>query len=127
MTNEINIEEYVDMSPRNWISKERRKPLMASESSKKSISRYEKDNVYQKASKKCEKSTSHYKKYDLCGKTSEKYEELPIRLETSDNYQSAYGQSDKGNNRCLDENVKRTQTDTEWNDINEVIESDFLI
>ena len=52
---------------------------------------------------------------------------MPTRLETSNNYQSSYGQSDKGNNRCLDENVKRTQTDTEWNDINEVIESDFLI
>ena len=60
-------------------------------------------------------------------KTNEKCEKLPIRLETSDDYQSMCGQSDKWNNRCLDENVKLTQVDTEWNDINEVIESDFLI
>ena len=52
---------------------------------------------------------------------------MPIRLETSDDYQSTWGQSDKWNNHCLDENVKPTQVDTEWNDINEVIESDFLI
>ena len=73
---------------------------------KKSISHNGKDNVYEKASEKCEKSTSRYKKNDLCGKPSEKCEELLIQLETSDNYQSTYGQSDKRNNHCLDENVK---------------------
>ena len=64
---------------------------------------------------------------NLYGKPSEKCEKLPIQLETSDDYQSTCGQSDEWNNRCLDENVKPTQVDTEWNDINEVIESDFLI
>ena len=133
--------------PRNWIPKERRKPLMASESSEKSTFRYEKDNIYEKTSEKCEKSisryekdkvyekasekcknlTSRYKKPDLCQKPSEKCEKLPIRLETSNDYQGTCGQSDKRNNRCLDKNVKRIQTDTEWNDINEVIESYFLI
>ena len=39
-TNEINIEEYVDMSPRNWIPKGC-KPLSVSEDSKKSILGYE--------------------------------------------------------------------------------------
>ena len=127
MTNEINIEEYVDMSPRNWIPKERRKPLMMSENSEKSTSRYKKDKLYGNASEKCEKSTSCYKKDNFDGKPSEKCKKLPIQLETSDDYQSMCGQSDKWNNRCLDENVTLTQVDTEWNDINEVIESDFLI
>ena len=39
-TNEINIEEYVDMSPRNWILKGRRKPLVVSENSEKLIYRH---------------------------------------------------------------------------------------
>ena len=126
-TNKINIEEYVDMSPRNWILKEQCKPLMVSENNEKSTSHPEKDKSYGKASKKCEKSTSPYQKDNLYGKTSEKCEKLPIQLEASDDYQSMSGQSDKWNNRCLNENVKPTQVDTEWNDINEVIESDFLI
>ena len=100
---------------------------MVSENSEKSTSCYEKDKLYGNASEKCEKSTSRYKKDNLCGKPSEKCEKSPIQLETSDDYQSTCGQSDKWNNRCLDENVKLTQVDTEWNDINEVIESDFLI
>ena len=49
------------------------------------------------------------------------------RLETDDNLQNTGRQSDKSSNRCLKENEKLTQFDTEWNDINEVIESDFLI
>ena len=49
------------------------------------------------------------------------------RLETDGNLQSTGGQSDKSINRCLNENENLTQFDTEWNDINEVIESDFLI
>ena len=36
-TNEINIEEYMNISPRNWISKGQRKPLMANEDSEKAI------------------------------------------------------------------------------------------
>ena len=39
-TNEINIEEYMDMSPRNWIPKGQRKPLMTNEDSEKAIYRY---------------------------------------------------------------------------------------
>ena len=41
--------------------------------------------------------------------------------------QSTGGQSDKLINRCLNENKNLTQFDTKWNDINEVVESDFLI
>ena len=37
------------------------------------------------------------------------------------------GQSDKKNNRWNEENINLTQVDSEWNNINEVIESDFLI
>ena len=33
--NKINIEEYADTSPRNWIPKGRRKPLIIREHSKK--------------------------------------------------------------------------------------------
>ena len=37
------------------------------------------------------------------------------------------GQSDKKNNRWNEENINLTQVDSEWNDINKVMESDFLI
>ena len=49
-TNKINIEEYVDTSPRNWIPRGRRKLLVASEDSKKSIYRY---NLSQEGGKWC--------------------------------------------------------------------------
>ena len=111
-TNEINIEEYVDTSPRNWIPKRRRKPLIVSEKDEKSTSHYERDESYRNASKKCEKSTFR------CGNE---------RLETDDNLQNTGGQSNKSSNHCLKENEKLMQLDTEWNDIHEVIESDFLI
>ena len=42
-TNEINIEEYVDTSPRNWIPKGRHKPLIVSEKHEKSTSCYARD------------------------------------------------------------------------------------
>ena len=106
-TNEINIEEYVDTSPRNWIPKGRRKPLIASKKHEKSTFRYRNDKLGRKANETCKKSQK--------------------RLETDDNLQSTGGHSDKWINRCLKENEKLTQFDTEWNDINEVIESDFLI
>ena len=109
MTNEINIEEYVDTSPRNWIPKGRCKPLIVSEKDEKSTSRYARDESYRNTS---EKSTFH------CGNKW---------LKTDDNLQSTGGQSDKSSNRCLKGNEKLTQFDTEWNDINKVIESDFLI
>ena len=57
MTNEINIEEYVDTSPRNWIPKGRCKPLIVSEKDEKSTSHYARDESYRNASEKCEKST----------------------------------------------------------------------
>ena len=126
-TNKINIEEYVYISPRNWIPKGWRKPLIVSKKCEKSTSRYEKDKSYGNTSKKCEKSTSRYEKDNLYGKASKKCKKLLNRLETYDDYQSTCGQSDKSINHCLDKNVKSTQVDTEWNDINEVIESDFLI
>ena len=61
-------------------------------------------------------------------KPAKKCKKLINWSETDDDYQSMCGQSDKSiNNRCLDESVTSTQVDTEWNDINEVIESHFLI
>ena len=126
-TNEINIEEYVDTSPRNWIPKGRCKPLIASEKHEKSTSRYARDKLYKNTSEKCEKSTFPYGNDKLGGKANEMCKKSLKQLETDDNLQSTGGQSDKWINRCLKENEKLTQFDTEWNDINEVIESDFLI
>ena len=62
-TNEINIEEYVDTSPRNWVPKGRRKPLIVSEKDRKSTSRYARDKSYRNASKNCKKLTFR------CGKS----------------------------------------------------------
>ena len=85
-TNEINIEEYVDTSPRNWIPKGRGKPLLASEKHKKSTSRYAKDESYTNTREKCKNLIFR----------SEKQQET-------------------------------VKAETEWNDINKVIDSDFLI
>ena len=112
MTNEINIEEYVDTSPRNWVPKGRCKPLIVSEKDEKSTSCYARDESYRNASKNCEKLTFR------CGNK---------RLEIDGNLQGTGEQSDKSSNHGVKENEKLTQFDTEWNDINEVIESDFLI
>ena len=111
-TNEINIEEYVDTSPRNWIPKGRCKPLIVSKKDEKLTSRYARDESYRNASEKGKKSTFHYRN---------------DWLETDDNLQSTGRQCEKSNNHCQNENEKLMQSDTEWNDINEVIESDFLI
>ena len=122
MTNEINIEEDVDTSPRNWIPKGRCKPLMVSEKHKKLTSCYARDESYRNASEKCEKSTFRYRNDKLGGKENEMCKKSLKRLETDDKLQSTGGQSDKSINRCLKENEKLTQFDTKWNDINEVIE-----
>ena len=110
-TNEINIEEYMDMSPRNWILKGRCKPLMASEDSEKLIYRY---NPSQESR-------------ELCVNTSEKCEKSLNQSVTNEDSQSGCRQGDKGNNHWNEENMSPTEADSEWNDINEVIESDFLI
>ena len=94
---------------------------------KKSTSRYARDKSYRNASKKCEKSTFRCGNDKLGGKENEMCKKSLKRLEADDNLQSTGGQSDKLINRCLNENKNLTQLDTEWNDINEVIESDFLI
>ena len=127
MTNEINIEEYVDTAPRNWIPKGRHKPLIVSENYEKSTSRYARDESYRNASKKCEKSTFHCGNDKLGGKENKTCKKSLKRLETDDNLQSTGGQNNKSINRCLNENENLTQFNTEWNDINEVIESYFLI
>ena len=110
-TNEINIKEYVDRSPRNWIPKGRCKPLMASKDSEKAIYRYnpnqESGNLVGNTNKKCKKSFN--------------------QLDTDEDSQSRCRQSNKENNLWNEENINSTQDDSEWNDINEVIESDFLI
>ena len=106
-TNEINIEEYVDTSPRNWIPKGRRNPLIVSKKDEKLTSRYARGESYRNTSKNCEKSTFHCENE---------------RLETDGNLQGTGGQSDKLSNHRLKENKKLMQFDTEWNDINEVID-----
>ena len=47
--------------------------------------------------------------------------------DTEENAQSTSGQYNKSINPCLQENRNPMQAETEWNDINEVIDSDFLI
>ena len=123
----INIEEYVDTSPRNWIPKGRCKPLIVSEKHDKLTSRYARDELHRNASKKCEKSTFRCRNDKLGGKENETSKKSLKQLKTDDNLQSTGRQSDKSINHCLNENENLTQFDTEWNDINEVIESDFLI
>ena len=83
-TNEINIEEYLDMSPRNWIPRGRWKPLVASEDSEESIYCY---NQSQEGGK-------------LCVNTGEKCEKLLSQAVINDYSRSGCSQGDKGNNRC---------------------------
>ena len=64
---------------------------------------------------------------ELCVNTSEKCERSLNQLDTNVDSRSRCRQSDKENNHWNEENVNSTQADSEWNDINEVIESDFLI
>ena len=64
-TNEINIDEYVDTSPRNWVPKGSQKPLRSQPSSKKPINHTCVDQKLRRDivcnSNKCEKSTNRSK------------------------------------------------------------------
>ena len=84
---------------------------MASEDSEKSIYCY---NPSQEGGKWCVNT----------GKKCEKSLNQAVINEYS---QSGCRQGDKENNRWKEENTSSTQADSEWSDINEVIESDFLI
>ena len=87
-TNEINIEEYRDMSPRNWILKGQRKPLRSDEDSEKAIYRY---NPTQES--------------EFIIDASEKCEKLLNQLDLKENSGSECGRNDKKNDRW-DENTK---------------------
>ena len=59
--------------------------------------------------------------------TGEKCEKLLNRSDINENSRSEFRQGDKKNNHWNEENISSTEADREWNDINEVIESDVLI
>ena len=84
---------------------------MASEDSKKMIYHY---NPSQEGGK-------------LCVNTSEKCEKSLNQADTNEDSKSGCRQGDKENNCWNEENMSSTQADSEWNDIIQVIESDFLI
>ena len=126
-TNEINIEEYADMSPRNWIPKGSRKPLRSQSSSEMLINRTHMDQKCRSDtvnnSDKCKKSINHYnwEEEKKCStEYSEKSNELTIRSELEETKLL----NNKKEINCS--SVDKYQS-TDWNDINEVIESDFLI
>ena len=143
-TNEINIEEYVDLSPRNWIPKGQRKPLVASENSKKLIYHH---NSNQENGKWCENTNEKRKPLivgenskksihrhnpsqeggNLCVNIGDKCEKLLNQVDGDEYSRSECIQDDKKNNRWKEENTSSTQSDREWSEINEVIKSDFLI
>ena len=122
----------MDMSPRNWIPKGRHKLLRSNEDSEKVIYHYnptQKKEFNIEASEKREKLIYHYnptqeKEFDI--EASKKREKSLNQLEVKENSGSECTKSDKKNNR-EDENTISTNADSEWSDINEVIESDFLI
>ena len=64
---------------------------------------------------------------NLCANTSKKSEKSINRTNTNEDSPNKYRQGDKENNRSNEANVNSTKMDNEWSDINEVIESDFLI
>ena len=82
---------------------------MASEDSEKVIYRY----------------TPNQEGGELCVNTSEKCEKWLNQLDNNVDSRSRCRQSDKENNCWNEENVNSTQADSEGNDINKVIESDF--
>ena len=98
----------MDTSPRNWIPKGRRKPLIVSEKHEKLTSHYARDESYRNASEKCEKSTFCCGNDKLGGKQNKTCKNSLKHLETDDNLQSTGGQSDKSINRCLNENENLT-------------------
>ena len=69
----------------------------------------------------------NHKTDDLCGNRSEKSEKLLNQTNTNEDSSTKCRPGDKENNCSNEENVNSTQADNESNDINEVIESDFLI
>ena len=93
-TNEINIEEYRDMSPRNWIPKGRHKPLSANGNSEKSNIRYE----------------FNHKEDDLSDERSEKSEKLLNQTTTNEESPTP---GNKNNNHSNAENINSTQTENE--------------
>ena len=99
------------MLPRNWIPKGRCQPLSASKNSEKLIFRYE----------------FNHKNDDLSGERSEKSKKSLNRTTTNEESPTKCAPGDKENNRSNVENINSTQMENELNDINEVIESDFLI
>ena len=129
-TNEINIEEYIDMSPRYWIPKGSRKPLKSQPSSEMSINHTHTDQKCRSDavnnSDKCEKSINHYnlEEEKKCGtEYSKKSDESTICSEVEE---MTLLNGEKEINRSSVDKYQR-QESTDWNDINEVIESDFLI
>ena len=111
-TNEINIKEYVDTSPRNWIPERKRKLLGGDDDSEKSVNCSDVDSVdiirdTVSLSDECKKWINHYNKKNRCVGL---WESLHSITEIN-------CKSEKQINR----------EDTSWQDINEVIDSDFLI
>ena len=64
---------------------------------------------------------------ELCVNTSKKGKKSLNRSDTNEDSRSGCRQGDIENNCWNEENTSSTEADSEWNDINEVIESDFLI
>ena len=64
---------------------------------------------------------------NLCANTSKKSEKSINRKYTNKDSPNKYRQGNKENNHLNEENVNSTKAENEWSDINEVIESDFLI
>ena len=130
-TNEINIEEYVDVSPKNWIPKRKQKPLRGS---KNTINRQDTQQVFAKHGAndvgKNEKLDYRWREEEKMTKApwkeSKNSEELLNRYNRTRQTDPCSVQDSKNkNNRSKCE--ERDSSDVTWNDINEVIESDFLI
>ena len=62
----------------------------------------------------------------LCMNTGEKCKKLLNQAVINEYSQSGCREGDQGNNRWKEENTSSTQADSEWSNINEVIESDFI-
>ena len=148
-TNEISIEEYVDMLPRNQIPKRKCKPLgnaqninrlinclnleevtrsTVSESEKcdKSIDCFDSEDEVTGStisdSEKCDKLINHHNEHDKCVGLR-----APLCL-ASENVSISEKEINRLNTKSLhQEKLAQKEEKITWQDINEVIELDFLI
>ena len=136
-TKELNVDPYVDSSPRNWIPPRKRVPLEPQEDSKKvsgsltkggrQIEELEKTSMVTVKSKELQSMEERFDRH-LDESQESKSTEFKVSRNEVQHRNCTKPKVQKAPSRQVDESEMSTELKSDsWLDINEVIESDFLI